>query len=256
MSSETKTERNPWTISLVVLIIWMVIVFGGELLQAGGTTSLDALVSGGVVYALVLAPIFLLIVVASYKWWRQVGLKGPDSWRDLRLLWLPVAFLILIWMLVESSGLPEGQAFWFILINTLLVGISEELMFRGILFFGVASKFDWKRAVWITAMVFGLIHALNGFITGNIGAALLQALMASLFGVWTVALRLRLNTIFPLIILHWLWDFGVFSLSAPGGVTTIFGAGLPILFAIILFLYGLWLLDGNRKSEREILPAS
>jgi hypothetical protein len=234
---------------LVVLVIWMVIVFGGELLQAGGTSSLDALVSEGVVYALVLAPIFLLTVVAYFKWWQPVGLKGPDSWRDLRLLWLPALALILIWMLAESTGLPEGQAFWFILINTLLVGISEELMFRGILFHGAASKFDWRRAVWITALVFGLIHALNGLITGEIGAAVFQALMAGLFGVWTVALRLRLNTIIPLMILHWLWDFGIFSLSAPGGVTTIFSIGLPILFAIILFLYGLWLLNGYRKSD-------
>ena len=250
------TNRNPWTISLLVLVLWMVIVFGGELLQAGSTTSLDALVSNGVVVALVLAPLFLLIVVAYYKWWIPVGLKGPDRWRDMRLLWLPVVVLILIWMVAESSGLPEGRVFWFIMINTLLVGISEELMFRGILFYGAASKFDWRRAVWITALVFGLIHALNGLITGDIGAAVLQALLASLFGVWTVALRLRLNTVIPLMILHWLWDFGVFSLSAPGGVTTIFSAGLPILFAIILFLYGLWLLNGCQYLDHEVLPAN
>jgi membrane protease YdiL (CAAX protease family) len=240
---------------LLVLVIWMVVVFGGELLKVSGTTTLDALVSDDVVVSLVLAPLILLIVVAYFKWWYPAGLKGPDKWPDMRLLWLPVVILILIWMVADSSGLPEGRAFWFIMINTLLVGISEELMFRGILFFGAASRFNWERAVWISALVFGLVHALNGLITGSIGAALLQALLASLFGVWTVALRLRLNTIIPLIILHWLWDFGVFSLSAPGGVTTIFSAGLPILFAIILFLYGLWLLEGYRNSDTKILIA-
>ena len=234
----------------------MVIVFGGELLQAGGTASLDTLVSGGILWALVLAPLFLFFVVAYYKWWRQVGLKGPDRWRDLRLLWLPVMAIILIWMLVESSGFPPGQALWFILINTLLVGISEELMFRGILFFGASAKYGWWRTVWITAVIFGLIHSLNGLITGNFTAALLQALLAFLFGVWTAAVRIRLNTIIPLMILHWLWDFGVFSLGGQGGVKTILGSGLPILFAIILFLYGLWSLDGYRKSDSETLPAS
>ena len=250
------TKRNSWTISLVVFIIWFIIVIGGKLLQAEGNISLDALISEGILWALVLVLLFLILVVAYFKWWRLVGLQGPDSWRDLRLFWLPVLAMILIWMLVESSGFPPHRALWFILINTLLVGISEELMFRGILFLGASSKYDWQRAVWITAVIFGLIHALTGMITGNFTAALLQAMMAFLFGVWTAAVRFRLNTIIPLMILHWLWDFGVFSLSAQGGVKTLLGAGLPILFAIILFLYGLWLLDGYRKSERETLPAS
>ena len=250
------TKRNPWVISLVVLIIWMVIVFGGKLLQAGSTTDPNVLVSGGILWALVVVLLFLICVAAYFKWWRLVGLKGPDRWMDLRLLWLPALAIILIWMLVESSGFPSRQDLWFILINTLLVSINEELMFRGILFFGALSRYGWHRAVWITAAIFGLIHAFDGLITGDITAALLQAMMAFMFGLWTVVARLRLNTIIPLIILHWLWDFGVFSLSAPGGVTTIFGTGIPILFAVILFLYGMWLLDGYQKPDSETLPAS
>jgi len=254
--SAMNTKRNPWVISLVVLIIWMVIVFGGKLLQAGSTTDPNVMVSGGILWALVLVLLFLFIVVAYFKWWLLVGLKGLDRWMDLRLLWLPALAIILIWMLVESSGFPSRQVLWLILINTLLVSINEELMFRGILFFGALSRYGWHRAVWITAAIFGLIHALDGLITGDITVALLQAMMAFIFGLWTVVARLRLNTIIPLIILHWLWDFGVFSLSAPGGVTTIFGTGLPILFAVILFLYGMWLLDGYQKPDSETLPAS
>ena len=250
------TKRNPWTISLVVFIIWFIIVIGGKLLQVDGDLSQEALISGGILWPLVLVLLFLILVVAYFKWWRRVGIKGPDRWRDLRLMWLPVLALILIWMLVESSGFPPRQALWFIVINTLLVGISEELMFRGILFFGASSKYGWQRAVWITAVIFGLVHSLNGMITGNFTAALLQAMMAFLFGVWTAAVRFRLNTIILLMFLHWLWDFGVFSLSVQAGVKTILGAGLPILFAIILFLYGVWLLDGSRQSEVETLPAS
>ena len=222
----------------------------------GSTSDPGVMVSESILWALVLTILFLFIVVAYFKWWRLVGLQGPDRWRDLRLLWLPALAIILIWMLVESSGFPSRQVLWYMLINTLLVGIAEELMFRGILFFGATSRYGWHRAVWVTAVICGLIHAVNGLITGDIPAALLQAMMAFLFGVWTVAARLRLNTIIPLIILHWLWDFGVFSLSTPGGVTTIFGIGLPILFAVILFLYGLWLLDGYQKPYRETLQVN
>jgi membrane protease YdiL (CAAX protease family) len=170
-------------------------------------------------------------------------------------LWLPLLALVLILLLVESCCLPEDRALWFILINTLLVGSSEELMFRGVLFFGAFSKYGWWRAVWITSLTFGLIYILSGLLTGSIGATLLRALLAILFGMWMAALRLRLNTIIPLIILHWLWDLGVISLNAQEGVTTILGSGLPILFAFILFLYGLWLLEGYQESEPESSPA-
>ena len=240
---------------MVVLILWIGITLPGEWLQAGKTTSLDRLVSEGIVYALVLALLFLVIVIAYFKWWPWVGLRVPDRWGDLRLLWLPLLAVILLMMFVEASGLPEGETLWFILINTLIIGCSEVLMFNGIMFLGASFKFGWRRAVWITALTYGVTQGLNELITGDIRAAFLQAGLAVLFGVWMVALRLRLNTIIPLIILHWLWDFGVISLRVQGGVTTIMGAGLPILFAVLLFLYGLWLLEGYHASMRENLLA-
>ena len=61
------TKRNPWTISLVVFIIWFIIVIGGERLQAGGTASLEALVSGSILWSLVLVLLFLFLVVVYFK---------------------------------------------------------------------------------------------------------------------------------------------------------------------------------------------
>ena len=112
-------------------------------------------------------------------------------------------------------------------------------MFRGVLFHGASTSFGVIRAVWITALLFGLVHALNGFITGNFAAALVQALLAGMFGVWIGALRVRINTIIPLIIIHWLWDCLLFLTGFLGGLVL-----MP--FALILFLYGLWLLRGYR----------
>lgn len=66
--TENKSSRNAFLISLVVLVIWLIIVLGGEILQAGGTTGLDDLVTGQIVYALIAAPVFLLIVVAVLGW--------------------------------------------------------------------------------------------------------------------------------------------------------------------------------------------
>jgi membrane protease YdiL (CAAX protease family) len=83
-----------------------------------------------------------------------------------------------------------------------MAGIREELMFRGILFHGASSSFGIWRAAWITSIIFGARHALNGFINGNFNASILQAFCAFMFGFYMVALRVRLDTIIPGIIIH------------------------------------------------------
>ena len=98
----------------------------------------------------------------------------------------------------------------------------------------------------ITAVLFGAMHALNGFLTGEFGPAMIQAVMAAGFGVWVAALRVRLNSVIPVMILHGLWDFSVFSMGAG---TTVFGQLLTFGFAAILFIYGLWLLRGIKPQE-------
>ena len=47
--------------ALIALVVWVVITIGGGLLQAGGPSSLDGLVSGGIVWAIPLAALFLLV---------------------------------------------------------------------------------------------------------------------------------------------------------------------------------------------------
>lgn len=213
------------------------------MLQVGGKpTQLDELAKSQIIFGVLAAAVFLLGAISYLKWWPRVRGKGPDNLRDLRLLWLPALVLFLLLLILLFTGLPTGTVLMFIIINTLLVGISEELMFRGILFHGASSSFGIWRAVWITAVLFGLVHALNGFITGNFAAGAVQAFFAGMFGVWTVALRARLDTIIPVIIIHWLWDCLLFLAGFLGGM-------LLLPFALALFIYGLWLLRDYRHGK-------
>ena len=98
---------------------------------------------------------------------------------------------------------------------------------------------------------------MNGFLTGDFLAASAQALQATLFGVGIAALRLRLNSLWPVIVVHSLWDLCVFLMTASVAtgaaesamqaptVTTFLA---PTLFQLPLFLYGLWLLRGLRDQ--------
>jgi len=238
------TSGKPWPISLVIFTIWVIVVVGVGLLQVGGQpTQLDELVKNQIALGVLVAVIFLPGVITYLKWWAQVGWKSPDNLRDLRLLLPPALALLILLLIFLFTGLPPTRVLVLVIINTLMVGISEELMFRGILFHGASSSFGTWRAVWITAILFGSVHILNGLITGNFRASEVQALFAGMFGVWTAVLRARLDTIIPVIIIHWLWDCLVFLTGSPEMVFSL---------ALALFIYGLWLLRKCRHGKVDL----
>lgn len=238
--------RKPWSTSLVILVIWLFIVVVGGLLQVKGQpTQLDKLVKNQIMFNVLIAMVLLIVVITLFKWWSQVGWKDPHNLHDLRLLWPPALVLIFLLMTVTFTGLPLTRVLTLVIINTLMVGISEELMFRGILFHGASASFGIWRAVWITAIIFGSIHTLNGLITGDFIASTFQAFFASTFGIWAVALRVRVDAILPVIVIHWLWDCLAFLTSSLGNM-----ALLP--FSLMLFIYGLWLLRNYRPGEVEL----
>ena len=91
---------------------------------------------------------------------------------------------------------------------------------------------------------------MNGWITGDLLQAILQAFLATLLGFWIAALRLYLNTLIPLILIHWLWDFGILA-AAPSKVASVDGVfiGSIIVVEIVLCAYGLWLVHAYRNAH-------
>lgn len=234
-------------IALAIFLGWAVITMGFDVAQAGGAISLEALVSQRIVIGLVVAPAFLLAVMAWLRW-DGIGFGPPTPQRALLLLWLPLAYIVAILASVALRGFPPAATIAFVFINTLLVGISEELMFRGILFRGALSRMTIWKAIWLSCILFGLIHALNVFITGDLVPALLQALAAFMSGVLFMALRIRSGSLYPLIIIHALWDFSLFvgmpTAATPQAAATLspLAMAAPVLLVLPLFLYGLFLM--------------
>lgn len=259
-----KTERNNFGLALVIIVVWMLIVLGGEMLQAGAG-SLDALVTQRLVIALMVAPLFLVGVIAYFKWpWVEMGLKAPQPPGSLWLGAPPALFILAFMGGGIASGLPPAQVILFVLINTLLVGVSEELMFRGIVFWAALPRFSLWPAIWLTSLLFGGVHTLNALMTGDYIAGVGQALQAALFGVWITAIRLRTRSILPAMLIHGLWDFSIFLLSASAVATATSSTDIepgaaqkliaPVLLELPLFLYGLWLLRGfGKKDKPEVL---
>ena len=261
--------KKPLRIALTVFLVWMAIIMLFPLLVGDGEKeALDAMVTRSVRPWFVIAPLFLLVVVALLKWRRGVGLKTVDPPSSWMMLWLPMLFVLFLLAFAVFLGLPPATTVWLILVNTLLVGISEELMFRGVIFYGALRQFEIWPAVVFTSLVFGAVHALNGFATGDFAQAGAQAVAAALSGFWFIALRLRTNSLYPGMLMHGLWDFAVFMVARAGksngadpaapAAANDLGSPLlllgPILFVAPLFLYGLWLLrDIGRRDPEEFL---
>lgn len=251
-------------ISLVILIGYLAIIMIGAKIEVGsGTASQAEMVSRQISISLVIGFVFLAGVVAFFGWRSETGLTPIRSTKSLLILWLPALFILGFFSVALLLGLPTLQAFIFVGVNTLLVGISEELAFRGILFSGARSAFRPIGAIAFTSIIFGAVHVLNGITTGDWVAAAMQATAAAMSGLLFIAILIRTGSIIPAMIIHWLWDFGIFVLGNHGGPQAATAGtgelGLvkvlgPVLFVLPNFLFALWLLRGvGSKSSEELV---
>ncbi len=252
--------------ALAVFIGWMLVTsFSGVLFSGGEQASLEQLMSRGVVPQILAACVF--IVAASFLFPRgEVGLVAPVSPRSL-LLTLPVAiYLAFFFGLAFHLGLPPPGIVGIVALNAVLVGISEELACRGVLFQGFRARFRIWPAIWLTSAIFAALHVLNGFVTGQFGIAAVQALAAFCTGMLFMAIRVRTGSLYPCMVLHALWNTGALlavlaAVRQSGGQQPTPEMGLimlmPVLGVLPNLLYGLWLLRGISRQEAEgAIPAN
>ncbi|MCS6937333.1 MAG: CPBP family intramembrane metalloprotease [Candidatus Bipolaricaulota bacterium] len=150
--------------------------------------------------------------------------------------------------LIELSRLEQAQGFLaFLLAVSVGPGISEELVFRGMVLCGLLARFRPTVAVTLTALLFGLIHVIP-----------LQVLMASVMGLFLGYLVVRTQSIYPAIVAHMVTNFwatietGLWWASNPSWSPQhlILGASYPwwvygaVVIVLILALYRL-----HRASE-------
>lgn len=251
-------------IALIAFGCWLAITIIVGNLSSGGETDLATGVQQGIGWSWLAAGGFILAVVL-WQGWHDVALNRWPEARAWRLTWLPMIYIVVALGGATFIGMPPATTLMIILFNTMLVGFSEELMLRGALLQGFRHTFSIWPAVLLTSVAFGAMHSLNVFVTGNLWAALLQSCAAFLSGIVFIALRLRTGSLWPSIIIHGLWDFATFVLSAAVGhatshgplqteaVTPAAGSGLtqflPILLVLPNAIYGLWLMRNISRTH-------
>ncbi len=176
------------------------------------------------------------VAVAVLGWWRPVF---NDDRRLPRWVWLfPVVMLVAIAAGISYGNLAaKGLTMTLmLLVGCLFIGVSEELMFRGIgvAVFRQAGFTEGKVALW-TCVLFGVAHATNIFSEGI--SSLGQVLITVVAGYFFYLIRRVSGLLIVSMIVHGLWDFGLLTntMSTPMGL----GVAAFILADIVLAVVAL-----------------
>ncbi|MDD0815261.1 CPBP family intramembrane metalloprotease [Curvibacter sp. HBC28] len=180
-----------------------------------------------------LSLLWLLLITRWAGWWPGRLQVGPFA-RLPRVFWsLPVLWGVACAQRLGAVAWPEidaAEVAW-LLLATALVGLTEELMFRGLVVWaarGGRSGRAWLecRALWASAFAFGLFHLPNVASGQALALTGVQVLMATLMGViFFLARRLSGGLWLP-VLMHWAWDFSTIAMqrSASLGPAELSGA--------------------------------
>lgn len=238
--------------ALLTLVAWIsASMIVGALTRHGAMNSMADLVAmlSSTVLLGVVAGIIVLAVASRGLTWGELGFVRPRLLALLRFLWFPLLVLLPIPVLAYAIGLPPNRAIAFMALNTTLIALSEEWMFRGVLFHALRARLNFWPAVSLTTVCFGGLHVLNAFALGDLFMALAQSVAAMMTGLLLLALMLRTGTIWTAILYHMLWNFGILLVAYEASaafdptVPLPLSAYLtPMLIVLPNFLYALVLL--------------
>jgi membrane protease YdiL (CAAX protease family) len=205
-------------------------------------------------FALVLVPgIFIAVVLTRLRWWRRVGFTPFREWQSPHLLIPLLLILVLPTVGLSARGVLATTALVLSLqVGFLLIDIfMEEVTYRGVILEALAGLGPSLR-ITMAAILFGLSHLDNLLLPGadELGVAY-QIFEAALVGILFGAVRLRMNTIWPVMVVHATYDlmlvlaFGhayPVAPTLPGFlVATVVNLGLAAL--------GLFLLRGRQAGS-------
>lgn len=186
----------------------------------------------------------ILAIALGLGWWRIVTTdrqRGGPRWAALA-----PALLVLVALgrlpFIDWSA-KSVRYFLLLAVATLLIGVFEEFLVRGVLVVGLRRRMS-EPWVWGTSsLVFGLLHLLNILAGAAVATTIVQVVFAASFGSALYVARRTTRTIAVPVFMHALWDFGALGVIGTGGLTAGFGAliglGLLGLVTIGVLVFGL-----------------
>lgn len=165
---------------------------------------------------IVLTSLFVLLSAKVFK--IKINISRKNIVKGIFWFGL-VIYIAIIFNLVGNYTAPEKSLtvalplVLLTLIANMLVGVQEEVSFRGVLFGAFREYFGESKkgiylSVLISALTFGCMHLPNLLFTPDLViATITQVIYAAEFGIIFAVIYYRSDNLLPCIILHGLFDF-------------------------------------------------
>jgi len=214
----------------------------------------------------------VLVAVWLFGWWRECRFTTPIQPGGLKFLLFPYLFAGLLLLLVASAVQSEGsrpigsvvtpELLAALVAVTLLIGIFEETLFRGVLFHGFEAGNRMAVTIIGSSLVFALFHYVNWVGGQPLMLTTGQVVHAFAAGFMYAALMLRIGSIWPVILFHGFWDatvalIGTLGQLLPEAADASQEASLVValVFFGFEFSYGLLVLWSWRRKVRRKPPS-
>ncbi len=198
-------------------------------------------------------PFLVVALIYTYTLIRMYRVPVVRAGR-LRAPW-PL-FAVIVIMLIDAVGAvyslaPGFHGKWVTIpamfVSTMIVGFAEEGMFRGLITTGLARRMSTGKALLISSVLFGFLHAVNILAHAAPGAVAFQVIFTMFVGyaLGTVYIRSG-GSLLLVALLHGFYDFFVFATSygtASGGQTLM---AISIVNLAAWFILSFVLLFRNR----------
>lgn len=191
----------------------------------------------------------LLVSTALFWPWQRLGLRAPRP-ASLRfvaplLLLVVAAVAARLWVSAQVAAevAPEVSTSWWLLRTTLVVGLNEEWLFRGLALSAFCGWWGWRRG-WLAALLaFACVHLLNLFGGVSPVGAVFQFVNTFLLGsVFLLAAVHTRSLLWPMLG-HAVYDWAVIDAMryVAAGATSFASLALSG-FALLLGLFSVWTL--------------
>lgn len=204
-----------------VVLIALTVFF--SVYEFKGDKAFFSLLSETIVRLLELAIIVIGLFVLGYGYL----FKLKTYFKTTLLFCLPCALVVVanfpVYALATGgANIVRWDILWLLILDCALIGLTEELIFRGVVQSLIYSKVKQKRnraffTVLYSALVFSAFHLLNIF-SGNVLGTLMQLGYTFLLGGMLSAIMYKTRSIWACVIIHALFDLG-------GMIVPVLGSG-------------------------------
>lgn len=169
----------------------------------------------GIIYPVGISTIVLVIYAYIFGWIPGVFLFKPVI--NEPILW-SIPFVILVSIIARLTKIDKNafqkKGLLLLGLATLLVGISEELLVRGLVV-GILTESGYSILTIgiISSVIFGLLHFMNFFNGQDIGKTTVQVAGTIFMGINFYIIYIITGTLLAPIILHFLYDFSILGMG-------------------------------------------